>query len=65
MPLQFTVDKDDSHTDESVGKIIKPRPIYDVQSSEEEGIYFKKSNVSIFFFYIDTLNIFKTLNYLF
>jgi len=39
-------------TDESAGEIIKPRKIYDVHSSDEEGIYFKKRNISIFFLYL-------------
>jgi len=39
-------------TDDSVGKITKPRRIYDVSSSNEEGIYLKKRNITIFFLYI-------------
>lgn len=41
--------KSNLFTDESVGKITKPRRIYDVSSSDEEGIYLKKRNITIFF----------------
>lgn len=35
--------------DESVGKIIKSKKIYDLSSTDEEGIFFKKRNISIYF----------------
>lgn len=40
-------------TDESAGDIKKPRKIYDVHSSDEEGIYFKKKKYQYFFIPIE------------